>query len=59
MAQDAISSAELDADLPRQEVTFEEALHQLDRRMMAMERRIYLLIAAATGLIIGVMQIGS
>lgn len=59
MAQDAVTRPELDADMSRQEVTFKEALHQLDRRMMAMERRIYLLIAAATGLIIGVMQIGS
>ena len=32
-------------------------IHQFDRRMMGLERRIYLVIALATGLIIGAMQL--
>ena len=34
-------------------MSFATALFQLERRMMAMERRIYLLIAVASSVIIG------
>ncbi len=61
MAQDAISRAELDADQARQEVSFTEAIYQmrvdLRAEMHQLERRIYLVVALATGLIIGAMQI--
>ena len=32
-------------------------IHQLDRRMMGLERRMFLVAAMATGLIIGAMQL--
>ena len=61
MAQDAITRSELDADQARQDVTFTEAIYQMrdDFRnaMHQLERRIYLVVALATGLIIGAMQI--
>ena len=61
MAQDAITRAELDADQARQDVTFAEAICRvradLRNAMHQMERRIYLVVALATGLIIGAMQI--
>ena len=53
MSTDAITRAELESDQARQEMSFATALFQLERRMMAMERRIYLLIAVASSVIIG------
>ncbi len=53
MSSDAITRAELESDQARQEMSFATALFQLERRMMAMERRIYLLIAVASSVIIG------
>ena len=53
MTSDAITRAELEADQARQEMSFATALFQLERRMMAMERRIYLLIPVASSVIIG------
>ncbi len=53
MSSDAITRAELESDQARQEMSFATALFQLERRMMAMERRIYLVIAVASSVIIG------
>ena len=64
-----ITRPELEADQARQETTFtamiyqmrddlRNEIHQLDHRMMAMERRIFVLIVAAAGVIIAVMQLG-
>ena len=53
MSTDAITRAELESDQARQEMSFATALFQLERRMMAMERRIYLVIALASSVIIG------
>ena len=63
-----ITRPELEADQARQETTFtamiyqmrddlRKEIHQLDHRMMAMERRIFFLIIAASAVIIGAMQL--
>ena len=61
MTQETISRAELDADRARQDTRVTEPTYpgreEFHNAMWWVERRIYLVIALATGLIIGAMQL--
>ncbi len=72
MTQEAVTRADLDVDQAKQETRFERAISEttlhfersmhrtvteFQQAMHQMERRMYVALAAATGLIIGMMQV--
>ena len=61
MAQCAITRPELEADRARQEVTFVQAMHAMERRlehqMHALERRMYATAAIVGGLGVAILGI--
>ena len=49
--------ADLRSEMHKMQADLRAEIHQLDRRMMGLERRMYFVIALATGLVIGAMQL--